>query len=111
MSAKCGSPDPSLRDVRLERPPSLVGYAQQLFAATVWSSLPWLHQVVPPTLVMSGDDDSIVPVINARVLACRIPTARLIIVRGGGHLMLLDSAADLAPMITDFVRTPEDMSG
>jgi poly(3-hydroxyoctanoate) depolymerase len=99
-----GSFDPSLRDGRLQRPPSFVGYAQQLFAVTGWSSLPWLHQVVTPTLVLSGDDDPIVPVINARFLARRIPKARLVIIRGGGHLMLLDSAPEVAPVITDFLR-------
>jgi poly(3-hydroxyoctanoate) depolymerase len=103
--------DPSLRDARLQRPPSPVGYTQQLFAMMGWSSLPWLHNLVPPTLVMSGDDDPIVPAINARVLARRIPRARLVIIRGGGHLMLLDSAAEVAPVITDFVRPPENRPG
>jgi pimeloyl-ACP methyl ester carboxylesterase len=95
---------PSLRDVRLDRPPSLIGYGQQLLALIGWSSLPWLHRLVQPTLVLCGDDDPIVPVINARVLAHRIPRAQLVIVPGGGHLMLLDSAPELAPVIQRFLR-------
>jgi poly(3-hydroxyalkanoate) depolymerase len=94
---------PSLRDVRLDRPPSLVGYGQQLFAIVGWSSLPWLHRLVQPTLVLCGDDDPIVPVMNARVLARRIPGAQLVVVPGGGHLMLLDSAPELAPVIQRFL--------
>jgi poly(3-hydroxyoctanoate) depolymerase len=99
--------DPSLREARLDRPPSLVGYGQQLFAAMGWSSLPWLHHLVPPTLVMCGDDDPIVPVANARLLACRIPRAQLVIVAGGGHLMLLDSAPEVAPLIQSFLAGPD----
>ena len=61
------------REVRLGRPPSMIGYGQQLFALAGWTSLPWLHQIASPTLVICGDDDPIVPVVNGRVLARRIP--------------------------------------
>ena len=43
-----------------------------------------------PTLVVAGDDDPAVPLTNARLLAARIPDARLHVIRGGGHLFLLD---------------------
>jgi poly(3-hydroxyalkanoate) depolymerase len=75
---------------RLARPPDLLGYAYQLFAASGWSSLPWLHRVAQPTLIVAGDDDPSVPLLNARMLAARLPDARVHVVRGGGHLFLLD---------------------
>jgi pimeloyl-ACP methyl ester carboxylesterase len=53
------------------------------------TSLPWLRTLRQPTLVLAGDDDPIVPLVNARILAVCIPNARLRIVRGGGHLFLL----------------------
>jgi poly(3-hydroxyoctanoate) depolymerase len=60
-------------DVRRARPPTLWGYLAQLIATAGWTSLPWLHRIHSPTLVMSGDSDPIIPPINARILAARIP--------------------------------------
>ncbi|HET7875496.1 MAG TPA: alpha/beta hydrolase [Methylomirabilota bacterium] len=88
---------------RLDRPPSLVGYLLQLAAITGWSSLPFLHRLGQPTLVMAGDDDPIIPLANGRILARRIRNAHLHVVEGGGHLFLLDRAAESAEVIEDFL--------
>ena len=45
------------------------GYLAQLFAITGWTSLPWLGRLRQPTLVLAGDDDPIVPLVNGRMLA------------------------------------------
>ena len=83
--------------------PSLRGYFGQMYAISGWTSLPWLHRLRQPTLVMSGDDDPIVPLVNGRILACRIPDARLHVVRGGGHLFLLERPAETADVVTRFL--------
>jgi poly(3-hydroxyalkanoate) depolymerase len=83
----------------------LKAYAYRLAGTAGWTSLPWLHHLTQPTLVVHGDDDPVVPLVNARVVACRVPDARLHVVRGGGHLLLLDSAAEVLPVITDFLTT------
>ncbi len=85
------------------RPPTLAGYAGQLYAITGWTSLPWLHTLRQPTLVISGDDDPIIPLINGRILAWRIPNASLHVVRGGGHLFILERPADMAELVTSFL--------
>ncbi|GAC1538471.1 MAG: poly(3-hydroxyalkanoate) depolymerase [Acidimicrobiales bacterium] len=90
-------------NARQARPPSLWGYAGQLAAITGWSSLPWLHRITAPTLVLSGGADPIVPPTNARILARRIPNSELEIVPGAGHLMLLERAEACATTIADFV--------
>lgn len=69
-------------------PPSGAGYWNQLFAVFGWTSLFWLHRIEQPTLVMAGEDDPLVPLINARILASRIPNARLETF-DCGHLFLL----------------------
>ncbi len=79
------------------------GYVWQLLAGRRWTSLPWLHRLAQPTLVLSGDDDPIIPLANARLLSRRIPRARLHVVPGGGHLFLLTRAATYGPMVTDFL--------
>jgi poly(3-hydroxyoctanoate) depolymerase len=53
-----------------------------------WTSVHWLHLIRQPTLVMAGDDDPIVPMVNARLLARLIPNARLEVF-DCGHLFLL----------------------
>src|SRR3954447_12115273 len=88
---------------RLLPPPSLLGYAYQLYAVAGWSSLPWLHRVSQPTLVVSGEKDPSVPLRNGRLLAARLPDARLHVVRGGGHLFLLDEPERVAPAIGAFL--------
>jgi poly(3-hydroxyoctanoate) depolymerase len=89
------------------RPPAhLRAYAYRLAGTAGWTSLPWLPWLTAPTLVVHGDDDPIVRLPNARLLARLIPNARLHVVRGGGHLLLLDSAADVVPQITAFLTAP-----
>jgi poly(3-hydroxyoctanoate) depolymerase len=85
------------------RPPSFRGYAYQLAAIAGWTSLTWLHRLPQPALVMAGDEDPLVPLANARILAARIPGARLHVVRGGGHLFLLNHAAESASAILGFL--------
>jgi len=87
----------------LRRPPSLRGYAYQLLALAGWSSLPWLHRLPQPTLILTGTDDPLVPLPNARILAGRIPGARMHVVEGGGHLFLLNHAAESAAAIRAFL--------
>jgi pimeloyl-ACP methyl ester carboxylesterase len=81
----------------------MAGYVAQLYAIAGWTSLPWLPRLRPPTLVLAGDDDPIVPLVNGRILHRLIPGARLHVVRGGGHLFLLDQPAETAALVTEFL--------
>jgi poly(3-hydroxyoctanoate) depolymerase len=92
-------------NARRARPPSLWGYVGQLAATAGWSSLPWLHRIRKPTLVLSGAADPIVPPVNARILAARIPGAELEIVTGAGHLLLMEHAEEAADRITVFLAS------
>ena len=89
--------------LRLAHPPDLLGYAYQLFAATGWTSTPWLHRLRQPTLVIAGDDDPAIPLANARLLARRIPDARLLVVKGGGHLFLIDEPESVIAAVHAFL--------
>ena len=53
--------------------------------------------------LLHGDEDPVVPLVNARYLARTIPQARLHVVGGGGHLMLLDEPARTVPVIEEFL--------
>jgi pimeloyl-ACP methyl ester carboxylesterase len=94
------------RSSRLQRPPSLPGYWSQLYAATGWTSWPWLQRIAQPTLVLAGSDDALVPVANGRQLAAAIADARLEVIEGGDHMFLLTDPVDSAKAVADFLRAP-----
>lgn len=92
------------RHIRFTRSPSGRGYLYQVLALRRFVSGLWLHRLRQRTLVLHGDADPIVPVVNARILAARIPDARLETVPGGGHLFLLTRPEPMAELITGFLR-------
>jgi poly(3-hydroxyalkanoate) depolymerase len=78
------------------------GYYYQLASSTGWSSLPFLKLIRQPTLVIAGDDDPIIPLVNARIMARLIPNSTLH-VYDGGHIALVTEADQLAPVIEEFL--------
>jgi poly(3-hydroxyoctanoate) depolymerase len=87
----------------LEHSPNLIGHFQQLYAISWWTSLPWLHRVTAPTLVLSGTGDPLVPVQNAYLLARQIPRARLELIPGGGHFWTLEQPEASAALVEEFL--------
>lgn len=81
------------------------GYYFQLLAGAGWSSLPGLPFLRQPVLVLAGDDDPIIPVVNATVIARLVPDSRLHVYRGG-HLAILTESTALAPVIETFLQEP-----
>ena len=96
-------PDLARAYAHLLRAPQGLGYYRQLLAVVGWTSLPWLYQLRQPTLILAGDDDPLVPPVNARIMARLIPHARLRIVNGG-HLLLLSEKEQVAPLVYQFLR-------
>ncbi|MDT4984314.1 MAG: hypothetical protein QOF95_1804 [Pseudonocardiales bacterium] len=86
--------------------PSIRGYAGQLYSIAGWTSMPWLWRLRQPTLVLAGDDDPIVRVVNGRILARAIPGATLHVVPAGGHLFLLEQPAAIAALVAEFLTSP-----
>ncbi|WP_200920147.1 poly(3-hydroxyalkanoate) depolymerase [Nocardioides sp. Leaf307] len=82
------------------------GYYLQLLAGTGWSSLPALPFLRQRVLVMAGDDDPIIPLVNARVIARLVPRSQLHVYRGG-HLGILTESDELAPLIDHFLDDQE----
>jgi pimeloyl-ACP methyl ester carboxylesterase len=56
-------------------------------------------------LVMGGEHDPIIPVINAWTLAALLPNATLY-VYPGGHVEPFTSATDFGPRITRYLTSP-----
>lgn len=94
--------DPAvLARLHLDAPRSMEAYWHRLSGLTGWWGAPW--SIRQPTLVLTGDDDPIVPAANSRILASLVPVAKLIVVPGGGHLVLFDSPAAAGPPVAAFL--------
>ena len=90
--------------LKMSKPGSLRAAAFRLSALAGWTSLHRLPSIRHETLVLCGDDDPVTPHVNHRLMARLIPSARLHTVEGGGHLVLLDSAHKVGPLITAFLH-------
>jgi pimeloyl-ACP methyl ester carboxylesterase len=95
-----------LKERRLRYPPSVVGYTYQLWAGMAWSSLPWVHRLQVPTLVVGGELDRLAPVANAMQLAALIPQSRLHVFAKDGHLLLFDRDSAVHELLADFFASP-----
>jgi pimeloyl-ACP methyl ester carboxylesterase len=94
--------DPALLGrLHLAPPRTVEAYWHRLSGLTGWWGAPW--SVRQPTLVLTGDDDPIVPPANSRILASLIPGSQLEVIAGGGHLMLFDSPALVGPCVAEFL--------
>jgi len=100
--------DPALaaKLAREVRPGERGGYYSQLLTGIGWTSIHWLHRLRQPTLILTGRDDPIVPHLNGRIMACLIPNSRLHVF-DDGHLGLVTSATELAPIVRAFLADDE----
>ncbi len=88
---------------RADHPPSRLGYRYQQATAIGWSSYLWLPRLRVPTLVLHGEDDPVVPVMNARMIARRIPGGELETIPEAGHMLLFDESRRAAPILERFL--------
>jgi 3-oxoadipate enol-lactonase len=79
-------------DLAIRRPwfPSPEGYAAQLQGILGWESYSRINQIVAPTLVIHGESDRLVPSGNAKLIAERIPGAKLVMIPHASHLFFTD---------------------
>jgi poly(3-hydroxyalkanoate) depolymerase len=78
------------------------GYYYQLISSAGWTSLPWLPRLRQPTLILAGDDDPIIPVVNARIMHRLIRRSTLHVYQGG-HLELAADPERLASAVEAFL--------
>ena len=93
----------ALRQARIS--PLSIGFLYQNTAALGFTTLPLLPLIRQRTLVLTGDDDPIIPVANGRILAAGIPHATLHVYHGG-HVELATRPTLLTPLITSFLAAP-----
>jgi 3-oxoadipate enol-lactonase len=76
---------------------------RQWEAIQQWSSFGRLGDIACPVLVLHGTEDRLVAVDNARVLAERIPRARLVLLEGAGHVYHSEQPEASDAAVLDFL--------
>jgi pimeloyl-ACP methyl ester carboxylesterase len=67
-----------------------------------------VREIRAETLVVSGDQDVVVPLQNSRNLAAAIPNARLEIIDGSGHMAFVEKASEFNRIVRDFLNEARD---
>jgi 3-oxoadipate enol-lactonase len=80
------------RDLAVVRrhPPHILGYLGQLGAIVAWRSYDRLPRLQNRTLVIHGQNDRLIPVANAHILAHRLPNCTLEVLPQAGHIFPSD---------------------
>lgn len=88
-------------DLATSEPPPFRGLLGQFLAAARHDAWDRLHHIAHSTLVITGDEDRLIPSQNSYLLLSRLKDARLHIVDGGGH----DFVTELPEQTTRVVST------
>jgi pimeloyl-ACP methyl ester carboxylesterase len=88
---------------RVAHPQPLYAYNRQLAAAASHDAMDRLHLIRAATLVCHGTGDRIVPAANARILAERIPGARLELFEEGSHVFFWEAAERFNRLVVEFL--------
>jgi 3-oxoadipate enol-lactonase len=80
------------------------GYRGQIAAALAHDTYDRLPGIACPTLILTGDDDRVIPAASSDVLHERIPGSRLAVVSGAGHLFFLEQPDESLRLLEEFLR-------
>lgn len=89
---------------RLANPPDPNGWQAQAAAGAIHDALDRLGAIAAPTLVVHGTADAVVDPRNAELLAERIPSARLELLPGVGHMLFWEEPERFATLVRGFLE-------
>ena len=90
------------RSIRYQPTPQ--GAAGQMQALSFFNVKRRLGEIRCPVLVMTGDEDQMMPPANARLLADGISGAELYIVKGAGHSFFQEQPEEVTRVLIDFFK-------
>jgi pimeloyl-ACP methyl ester carboxylesterase len=76
--------------VRRKWYPSADAYFAQMQAIMAWEAYSRIGGIAAPTLVIHGENDRLVPPENAKLIAARIPGAKLVVIPRASHIFTTD---------------------
>jgi len=89
--------------LRYYQPPD--AFMRQFAACLKHDTLKRLQRITVPTLIMSGDDDLLVPPENSRILKEFIPHAELNFFRGKRHCFFIEEADQFNQKVISFLKS------
>jgi poly(3-hydroxyalkanoate) depolymerase len=104
---KAASPSTTIPSFFEHMQNDLRGLLYQELAVLGWTSVPFARFIRQPTLILMGDEDPIIPPINGKLLRALLPKAELHIFHDG-HLGLVTSADEIAPLVENFLDGASD---
>jgi 3-oxoadipate enol-lactonase len=84
--------------------PSADAYFAQLQAVLAWEAYSRIGGIAAPTLVIHGENDRLVPLENAKLIAARIPGAKLAVIPRAGHIFTTDQPDVAHGAILEFLE-------
>jgi pimeloyl-ACP methyl ester carboxylesterase len=90
--------------LRLNNPVTDQAHFAQLQAAAGFDAQARVSQIKAPTLILTGDEDTIVPPGNSQNLAAHIETARLTFIEGGSHMFFIEQPEKFNRIVIDFIN-------
>src|SRR6202050_1256567 len=93
-------------DIAIRRPwfPRPEGYVAQLQGIIAWEAYSRLSGIAAPTLVIHGETDRLVPPGNGKLIAERIPGAKLVMIPRASHLFFTDQTEAAHRVILEFLN-------
>jgi 3-oxoadipate enol-lactonase len=96
--------------IRMKWYPIPQGYAGQLYGIFGWEAYNRLAQIAAPTLVIHGEADGLIPVANARLLAEKIPGAKLVLIPDASHIFETDQPGKAHRAILEFLSAQQSQA-
>ena len=62
-----------------------------------------LGSITAPTLVITSDNDHLIPRALSELIAARIPNAKLVVMPGAGHIPFMEQPDKVARVVLDFI--------
>jgi len=89
--------------IRMKWYPTAQGYSGQLQGIIGWEGYSRIAQIAAPTLVIHGETDKLVPAANGRLIAERIPSAKLLLIPHASHIFETDQVGVANRAILEFL--------
>ncbi len=89
--------------IRMKWYPTPQGYIGQLQGIMGWEAYSRIAQITAPTLVIHGETDRLVPAANGRLIAERIPRAKLVLIPHASHIFETDQPGATHQAVLEFL--------
>ena len=91
-------------EVSMKYPAGMEILQRQWEAASRHDTYDCLDRIKAPTLVLTGEEDVLIPPGNSEILAERIPGAELLVIPGGGHQIMIEQPQACNQAIIAFLQ-------